>query len=216
MCRYRYKYSHRHWLARQSCAGQRGPAHPCSRPAVAPTPAALFVSFPRWDEAQRAVTQLLGWVVSSQCLAEISPPWHPPFIPGFLFAFVLTHKTKTLLRTAAVEASVRGQSGDDRGEVSQSKWPSESPGLLNGKYGKGAMSVCTCWDPPMSHIRCCRNLYHYLLRHPERSPVLSTQCRQRNGAWVVIPLNFSHAGRAVNVETMWSSFDLFSSDSLCL
>lgn len=56
---------------------------------------------PTRDKAQRAVTQLLGWVVSSQCLAEIRPPQHPPFIPGFLFAFVLTHKTKTAPGTAA-------------------------------------------------------------------------------------------------------------------
>ncbi|KAK4822405.1 hypothetical protein QYF61_015094, partial [Mycteria americana] len=65
--------------------------------------------FPQWDEARRAVTQLLCWVVSSRCLAEISPPQHPPFIPDFLFGFVLAHKTKTPSGTAAAEASVRGR-----------------------------------------------------------------------------------------------------------
>lgn len=109
MCRYRYRYSYRHRLARHSCVGQRGPAHPCSPPTLSLTPAVLFVSFPWWDEARRAVTQLLGWVVSSQCLAEISPPQHPPFIPDFLFVFVLAHKTKTPSGTAAVEASLRGR-----------------------------------------------------------------------------------------------------------
>ncbi|KAM9290647.1 LOW QUALITY PROTEIN: galectin-related protein A-like [Morus bassanus] len=62
------------------------------------------------------------------------------------------------------------------------------------------MSMCTCWDPPLNHVRCRMSLYRASYgRHPEYfSPVVSTQRRQRNGAWVVMPLNsFSHAGRAV-------------------
>lgn len=41
-----------------------------------------------------AVTQLLGWVVSRYCSAEITRPLsrQPPFILGFLFVFVVTRE----------------------------------------------------------------------------------------------------------------------------
>ncbi|XP_054681941.1 galectin-related protein A-like isoform X1 [Grus americana] len=58
------------------------------------------------------------------------------------------------------------------------------------------MTVCTCWHPPINHVRCHRSLYH------TSYGIMSTchlccQCRQRSGTWVVIPLNLSRAGRAV-------------------
>lgn len=62
------------------------------------------------------------------------------------FCLLLSWHTKKFLRGLRRRGKCKRESGDDRGEVCQSKWPSQSPGLLNGKYGMGAVPMCICWD----------------------------------------------------------------------
>ncbi|KAL2303655.1 hypothetical protein Nmel_008932 [Mimus melanotis] len=82
---------------------------PSSRPSSwHPLPSHRLVCEPppevRGTEGRDSATGLGG--VQPVFGKDKTPPQHPPFIPGFLFAFVLTHKTKTP-ETAA--ASVRGR-----------------------------------------------------------------------------------------------------------
>lgn len=137
------------------CHGGSPPSHPHS----------LGVSeHPRGTRGAQpgmgAVTQLLGWVASRHCSAEITTTTtpHPPFIPSFLFVCVLTRN-----KSSSGDSCSGGQCARRAVMTEKERCPkvSERGGpqrLLNGKYGKGAMSPCTRWGSPTQPMRCRRSL----------------------------------------------------------
>lgn len=168
---------------------------PLSGRSVRPQPSrrALCEPSPQGPGAE-GVTQLLGRVVSSHCSTEIRPPFN--ILPLFwAFCLLLSwHAKQKLLRGLQRRGKCKRESGDDRGEVCQSKWPSRSPALLNGKYGMGPVPICIWWDPP---INSARSLQEFLPLLSSSSRVfltcMLTRCPQINGVWGSHASKFSSA-----------------------
>lgn len=93
---------------RVTMCGHRLQAHFQAQQGIPCPPTSLFVSLPHRDEALRAVTQLPGWVVSSQCSAEIRPPSTSSLYSGLFVCFCPDTQNNSS-GDCGGEASVRGR-----------------------------------------------------------------------------------------------------------